>query len=229
MLFYLLGLCIVGGMGAVYAQDADDMLRYSPGDYSPAFAGKIPLPYASYLTNYPYLKTGDLVEGELMFGGISYANVRMRLDTYRDNLLAAPPGGGYEVILPPEEVGYAVIHGYHVFYHRPDSIKGSPPQGYYMLLYDGGCRVMARALCTMREVSSGGTTTGWFRYATRYYVVKDGVCHTVSGKGALLKLFPAHRRELSRFISGEGLNFRRNAEGSIVSVVKYYEQLNADR
>ncbi|MDR1357141.1 MAG: hypothetical protein LBJ58_05670 [Tannerellaceae bacterium] len=213
----------------LYAQDDGLPVRYltAAGEYSPLYTGKMPLPYAAYFTNYPYLKTAGFTAGELSFGGIAYTGVRMRLDVYRDRLLAVPEAGGYEVILPQEQVGHALLHGYHIFYHRADSLENCPPEGYYLLLHDAGCRALARVTCSMREVSKDGETTGWFRFATRYYVLKDGVYHAVGSKGSVLKVFASHRRELSRFISERRLNFRRNTEEAIVSVVKQYELLNA--
>jgi hypothetical protein len=216
--------------GLSYAQGDDPAGKYmaAAGEYSPLYTGKMPLPYPAYFTNYPYLESADFVAGELSFDGVEYTGVRMRLDVYHDRLLVMPPAGGYEVMLPPEQVGHATLHGCHVFYHRADSLKGCPAEGYYTLLHDAGCRVMARTSCSMREMSKDGATTGWFRFSTRYYILKEGIYHAVSGKGSVLKVFPSHRRELGRFISGQRLNFRRNAGESIVAVVKQYELLNAD-
>jgi hypothetical protein len=214
---------------ASYAQSEEVVAHYlaSAGKHLPVYTGKIPLPYPSHFSDSPYLATHQPAEGTLVYNGIAYPGIRLRLDLYRERLLASPPQEMYEVILSPGQVDYAVLHGYHVFYFQPGSLQGSPPAGYYLLLHDGGCRVLSHPACSMRETSKDGVTTGWFRFSTRYYILKDGVCHAVKSKGSLLKLFPSHRKELSRYINEQRLNFGRNAEASIVAVVKQYERLNS--
>ncbi|MDR2810632.1 MAG: hypothetical protein LBB84_08800 [Tannerellaceae bacterium] len=226
---YIVCLYLFLATSASFAQSDTLITRYlaMEGKHSPLYTGKIPLPYPAYMENYPYLQRPEFTEGALSYGGTCYPGIRMRLDVYHGRLLVSPPGELYEVILPPEQVDYAKLHGYHVFYFYPDSLKDSPPAGYYLLLHDGGCRVLSRPVCSMRETSRDGVVTGWFRCSTKYYILKDSVYHAVKSKGSVLKLFPSHRKELSRYIGEHRLNFRRNAEEALVAVVKRYEQWNA--
>jgi hypothetical protein len=213
-----------------YAQSEQPAARYlaAAGACSPVYTGKIPLPYPSHFTDYPYLRTPEFTEATLSYDGTVYPGVRMRLDVYHGRLLASPPGKSYEVILPPERVDFAKLHGCHVFYFRPDGLKGAPSAGYCLLLHEGDCRVISRPGCSMHEMSKDGVETGWFRFSTKYYILKDSVYYAVKSKGSLLKIFPSHRKELSRYIREQRLNFRRNTEEAIVATVKQYERLNAN-
>jgi hypothetical protein len=213
----------------VFAQDDDPVGSYlaAAGVHSSVYTGKIPLPYPAHFTNHPYLASGNFTAGELSFDGITYPGVPMRLDWYRNNLLAMPPGGVHEVILPPTQVGYAVLNGYHIIYHRGDSLKGSPPEGYYLLLYRGGCRVLARTACSMREMSKDGAVSGWFTFSGKYYLLKDGVWHSVRSKGSVLKAFFSHRKELSRFIAERKPDFKRNTGEAIAAVAEEYERIKS--
>jgi hypothetical protein len=214
---------------SVFAQSDDPVGSYLAvaGEHSPVYTGKIPIPYPAYFTNHPYLSSETFKEGELSFSGITYPGILMRLDWYRDRLLVIPPGGLHEVILSPAQVGHATLYGRHIIYHQPDSLKGSPPKGYYLLLYQGDCRILSRTACSMREMSKDGVVTGWFTFSDKYYLLKDGVWREVRRKGSVLKAFPSHKKELSRFIAEHKPDFRRNAGEAITAVVKEYERIKA--
>jgi hypothetical protein len=216
--------------GVSYAQSESLVARYlaAAGEHSPVYTGKIPLSYPAHFSNYPYLRTHEFTEGTLSYDGIVYPSIRMRLDLYHGRILVSPPGGIHEVILSPERINYAILHGYNVFNLYPDGLKGCPPPGYYLLLHDANCKVISHPACSMHEISKDGVVTGWFRFSTKYYILKDGAYHAVKSKGSVLKLFPSHRKELSRYINEQGLNFRRNTEKAIVAVVKQYELLNSN-
>jgi hypothetical protein len=210
-----------------FGQNSDPAGSYlaAAGEHSPVYTGKIPAPYPAHLVNHPYLESETFAAGVLSFGGVVYPGVRMRLDQYRDRLLALPPGGFYEVILPPAQVNHARLHGRHIFHHQPDSLKGSPPRGYYFLLHEGACRIIRRTACQMRETNKDGAVTGWFIFSDKYYILKDGVWHSVRSKGSTLNVFSSHKKELSRFVAEHKPDFRRNAGAAITAVVQEYERI----
>lgn len=190
------------------------------------YYGKEPLPYSPHIKNHPYLMAGVFNGGLLSYDGIQYPNVNILLDLYRDQLLVLSPYNYSYIILQPGEVNFADMYGYRIIYFRPDGLKGCPPEGYYQLLYDGKYTVLEKQACSLFETRKGEVTEGTFNRSTKYYILKDGVYHTVKSKGSVLNVFKSHKKELNQYSKQQRLNFRKETEKAIVSMVKQFETLN---
>jgi hypothetical protein len=162
--------------------------------------------------------------GDILYDGVKYVGVRMRLDLYRDILMASPGDSFIGAILDPSRLGYADLRGYRIIYISADE---PPPYntdfrpGYYLVLHDGPHEILRKERLEFNL--SNYEFTGRTIY---YYVEKDGAFHRVRArKGSLLSLLRDRRSELDRFIRAEGIDFRRDMERAIVLVVREYERL----
>ncbi|MCD7977447.1 MAG: hypothetical protein LUG51_09900 [Tannerellaceae bacterium] len=195
------------------------------GLYSPLYSGKEQIKYATHIKNDPYLKNPGYDEGSLLFDGVFYPKVYMRLDLYRNELLVRTPDNRFNIIVPNEKVSYLTLHSYYIFYHYPDEKPGSPPEGYYLRLYEGKHTVLERKNRGYLESIRDMKLEGEFVNRDRYYIYKDGKYYPVKSKSAVLKFFDSHKRELKQFIKQNRLNFRTDPDQAIVAVVKHYEKL----
>ena len=59
----------------------------------------------------------------------------------------------------------------------------------------------------------------------KYFVLHDGRMTEVSKMRSVLKLFPDLDKELKRFAKMNRLNFRENRKPSLVSMLKYVDEL----
>jgi hypothetical protein len=187
------------------------------------YTGKEPQPYAPHITNHPYFKSGLFTGGVLSYDGIRYPNVTLMFDSYRDQLIVLSPGTHSHLILQSNKVDYAEMFGYRVIYFSPDGLKNSPSEGYYLLLYDGKCKVLEKQSCSLFETRKNEVREGYFNKSSKYYVLKDGVYHMVKSKGSVLKIFEPHKRELNQYSRQQQLNFRKETGNAIISIVKQYE------
>lgn len=190
------------------------------------YIGKEAQSYAPHITNHPYFQSGIFIGGTLSYDGIRYPGINIMLDTYRDQLLVHTPNRMSYVILQPEKVDYAELFGYRIIYFYPDGLKNAPSEGYYQLLYDGKCKVLGRQTCSLFETRKDAIVEGQFNKSIKYYILKDGVYHTVKSKGSVLKVFKSHKKELNQYSRQQRLNFRKETEKAIVSIVRQYETLN---
>ncbi|MCC8132467.1 MAG: hypothetical protein LIP04_01925 [Tannerellaceae bacterium] len=149
----------------------------------------------------------------------------MRLDLYRNELLVRTPDMRYNIIVPNDQVTYLTLHSYYIFYHYPDEHPDSPPEGYYLRLYEGEHTVLERKNRGYQESIKDMKLEGEFVNRDRYYIYKDGVYYSVKSKNSILKLFDPKKRELKQFIKQHKLNFRTNPDEAIVAVVEHYEKL----
>ncbi len=173
--------------------------------------------------NNPYFKGILYTEGQLSYNGVIYPGVYLQLDLCRDELVVLSPDYLFNVVLSPDKVDYAHIHGYHVFPLQSDGLPGCPSSGFYLRLYSKGCVVLEKQSTTL-EIRDREPV---FMPSVKYYLRKDDVYYRLRGKRSLLKALGSHKKELKQYVRHSHLSFRENAETMIVSVVKEYERLNS--
>jgi len=175
--------------------------------------------------NHPYLKDVLYAKALLAYQDVVYPEVMMRLDMCRDELIVLTPDFR-NVVLAPEKVEYAELHGKHIIYFQTDTLSGSPSAGYYVLLYAGQCRVMEKMSATLIDEAVPGKLQRFFDFTTKYYLYKDGIYHVIKNKKGVLKALQPYKTEMKRTISAHHLNFKKDAETFLILTVSEYERLS---
>ena len=226
--------CLAFLCGCLFAQNAGhqqiidnaaiDYLRIA-GNQSALYNGKAQEGHPS-TTNHPYLIDEQYAKARLSYLGVIYPEVALRLDLSRDELVVQSPGFR-SVVLFPENVDFAELHGRHIIYFYRDNLSGSPSTGYYFLLHSGNCKVLEKQ--TAKITVNRNTLEEYYDLLTNFYLYKDGVYYTIRNKRELLKALQPYKKELKHFISNNNLRFRHNAEGLITQTVIEYEKLSGSR
>jgi len=162
---------------------------------------------------------GTFGEGTLLYDGIIYPKVSMRLDLYTDELMLLTPNITYRIVLDPEKVGYADFNGYRVKYTQPDS-KAKIKKGYYVYLYSG--KYIALKKETLGLNNNRSALTEWSR---KYYIYKDGVYHAVKNKKSVLNVFKTHKKELDQYIKDTRIDFK-DMELALPLIIYQFEKLS---
>ena len=195
----------------------------SVSEYATVFSGNREKPLGFTTRNHSYFKEQNFVTGRLSYCGITYPEVQLRWDLYKDELVVLSPSN-YGITLRSEHIDFAEFHGYHVYYLRSDSLLGCPPAGNYILLYSGGCTVIEKL--SYQLYTEHSTSEYYFALATKFYLKKDGIYHKVTSRKSLLKVLHTHRRDLKRFIRVNELRFKKDGEKMVLGVVREHEKLN---
>lgn len=161
-------------------------------------------------------------EGKLLYDGKVYPQVSMRLDLYTDDLMVLTPNITYGIILDPERVGYAEFNGYHILYIQPGKSSIPLPKGYYQQLYNSGKITILRK----ESFSFDRANLKLINWSRKYYIYKDGICHTVKNKKNVLNAFKSHKKELDQFIKNNRIDFKKNMEDALIAVTEEYNKLN---
>jgi len=180
------------------------------------------------LLNHQYFKDQNFVNGRLSYNGIVYPDVSLRWDLFRDELIILSPAN-YNIVLTSENIDFAEIYGFHIFYLYSDSVAGCPPAGNYIRLYSGNDYLLLEKLTNEMyrdENSQRNRFVYYFDLATRFYLHRNGTYHKIANRRSLLKALDTHRRELRRFINASDLRYKVDAEKMVLEVVKEHEKLS---
>jgi len=217
------------GCGPLFAQDAGrerqiDSLAVS---YLQTVRGNSTLYYGDQQlspprsSNHPYLNDVQFSKARLSYHGVIYPEALLRFDIWRNELVILSPNSR-AIVLYPEYVDFAELHGKHILYFRNDSLPGSPSTGYYILLYSGKCKILERNTA-VRE--SRSTYEQYYLFKKEFYLYKDGVYHTIRNKRMLLAVLQPYKKELKQYISSRKLRFREQSDLFLVRTISEYEKL----
>ena len=173
-------------------------------------------------SNHPYLNDIQFAKASLSYHGVLYPEVLLRFDISRSELIIMSPNY-LPIVLYPEYVDFAELHGKHIIYFRNDSLSGSPSTGYYYLLHSGKCRVLEKNNAALRVKSQYDLH---YIFSKRFFLYHAEGYYTIKNKRTLLKVLQPYKKELKLFISSNQLRFRNNADVFIPKTVAEYEKLS---
>ena len=177
-------------------------------------------------TNHPFLEEEYYAKARLSYLGVVYPEAMLRLDLRRHELVVLSPNARH-IVLFPENVDVAELHGRRVVFQSGNSSAGSLSRGYYYLLHSGNCKVLEKQTASLNRKDNG--SNGWEAYyiiSTNFYLYKDGVYYTIRSRRGLLQALQPYQKELKRFISANHLSFRKHKEEFLVQTVNEYEKLS---
>ncbi|RSK30253.1 hypothetical protein [Hymenobacter metallilatus] len=164
--------------------------------------------------------------GAVEYDGNWYQNVPLRYDLRLDQVIIKQPTSSFYVQLVPERVKQFTVHGHRFVRLEGDSSTQSVRPGFYDVLLDKQVKVFARRTKQMQTQPSQNVTKAEFYAFTQYYIQTNHSLHAVKGKGSVVSLFPARRKELQRYAHDNHLTFSKETrEQDIIRLADFYTSL----
>lgn len=214
---WMLGCLFCGVVNAQEQRLFDEYLREA-GDRAEMFVGKMETGYASTVfINHPYWLSDEFLVGKVRYKGMLYKNVLLRYDAFLNQLVVKTPEKQANVYIPMHAVEGFTIGG--LVYAKHD--------GEFMAVhYDGShMELLEQMRVKMKENMNHENLQYEFKRNVNYYLLNDGRMYEVTNLRSVLKLYPELEKELKRFSRMNNLNFKENRQSSLVSLVKYVDEL----
>jgi len=189
--------------------------------------------YVEYVLNinvgHPFFLTANYDDkGSILYDGIFYKDVPLKHDLVKNEVITKDPNNSLGLILSGEKVSYFTIFG-HTFLRlvRDSSNRPVISTGFYDLLYNGkGIQLLEKETKAIDEsISSYDGLRRFVVDGWSFYIRKDNVYHSVSSKSDVLNILKDKKSELNQFIRKNKLNFKRDKEGALKSIVAYYDTM----
>lgn len=212
-----IGCMLFGTAKAQHQALFDEYLR-EVGDRSELFIGKMEPGYSSAAyKNHPYWFEEDFLRGEVMYKGLLYRDVLLRYDVFLQQLVVKTPVKQSNVNVPMLEVESFTM-GETAF---------TAHEGEFMaVLYDGSrVRLLERMRINLKEDTEQTKVQYEFKRQMNFFVLHDGKMTEVGKMRSVLKQFPELEKELKRYAKMNRLNFRENRKSSLMSILKYVDEL----
>ena len=215
---FAFGCLICGALKAQHQQIFNEY-RQEAGDQAEMFVGKLEMGYSpTVYMNSPYLLSDDFVIGDVKYNGLLYQNVPIRYDAYLKQLVVNTPIRHLNICVSMHLVDKFILDG--TDFERRD--------GEFVALLFGSSRMdlIEQVGVSIKEVYiSQVSFKHSFVHNVKYYVLRDGQKHEVDKLKSVLKLYPDIKKELKRFAKMYHLDFREHRRSSLISVMKYADEL----
>lgn len=216
----MVGCLFCGIMRAQLHQRLFDEFLKEAGDQAEMFLGKVEQGYPSTICiNLPYWKSNDFLSGDVKFNGVLYRDVSIRFDAYQQQLVVKTPVKHTNVCVPMDWVEEFVL----------DGMEFSRRDGEFVVILFNSPRMelVEKLNVNIDEKFANNMKVQYeFKHRWRYLLLRDGQVYEVNKLKSVLKLFPELKKELKSFAKIHYLDFTEHRQSSLVSLIKYADELS---
>lgn len=227
--FYLIVLFLLLPL----ASQSQQLISVSPPDllatrylqqaqqYALVFNGREHEKYPIHIENHPWLVNPEFTRGTLVYRGIVYPNLAMKVDLYRNELVISSDDAPFSIVADPALVDSVHLHNLQLVYRQP--IEGELPGGYYVLIHQGKTRLLMNYELSLRDLVEAGRLVTRFEIRKHFWLISDSETIKIKKTNDLTNHFDTSRNQIRAFINSNQLNFRRNPEQTLTLLLKHLD------
>jgi hypothetical protein len=171
------------------------------------------------------------VPGVVYYDGITYKDVPMMYDIYKDVLVAMLYNRFSAFTLLSERVHDFTLSNHHFVRIDADSLNAASTTsgittGFYDQLYGGKIEVLAKRIKTIQNSTNvTAIMETYFLEKNEYYLKKGNNYYSVGSQSSFLKVLKDKKSILQQYIREHKIRFRNDPEGAMASIANYYDHL----
>lgn len=164
--------------------------------------------------------------GSVNYGDVTYTNVPMMYDIYKDCVVALLYNKTSRYTLLNDKLHYFNLAGNHFVYINVDSLKNPGIRnGIYNQLYKGKTVVLEKRSKTI-QIGTTGNLESYFTAAKKEIYLKKGAeYYNINSVSSILKALQDKKKQVQLFISDNRINYKADPEQALVKIAAYYDQL----
>ncbi len=181
--------------------------------------------YLSVQNGHPYFEDQNWYKSTVTTKYESFDNVNVKYDIYQDALIIPvyKRDMTYAIILNPRAVISFTLDS-RKFVNLNDLIPdctGYYP-GYFEMVYDGRLKFVIKWQKMIKDENE--MSGGKFHIEKKYYLIRDNHLYHIKHNSSLVKLFPAHRQAIRKFVREKQIYFGRSGDVLLKDLVRYIDQ-----
>lgn len=183
-----------------------------------------------YTASYPQVKGSPFWNetgfetGIISYNGVVYKSIPIAYDLVTNEVIIKTPQQ-LSIKLDAARIDYFLVANRLFVRSKPnDAYKNMLPEDFYELLHNGEVKLFAKRKKQVERSFNAEDPNRMAAY-TAYFILKDGQYSPVTNKNALLKLLDDKADAIREYWKQQDLNYKTDAERTIVETVAYYNKL----
>ncbi len=210
---------------ALAKKNYTNFIKYQSG----IFNGREYVEYDNRIKGHPYFFSEYQTKGSVMYNGQIYDSIDIRYNVHKDILLVEyfdERGYGKELTLNKEGVKSFQLFGHEFKWIDEKSGIAGLKVGFYDQLFVGkDYQIIVLREKDLKEEINTLEIKREFLTKDKFYVVRNNVAERINSKGAVLRAFKDHKKEIKKFIVRNNLNFKFAFETSLIETFNFYNNL----
>jgi len=173
----------------------------------------------------PFFYSAQPGMGSIIYDGVRYDSILMRYDEIKDAVVVNHFTD--RIQLSNEKVrGFNLYNSTFILLIKDSLSSSLVSSGFYNLLYEGKVSLLKKEIKTLKEITT--STAELLRIIEQkdyYYIKKEDMLYPIKSKKNLLEIFGDKKKEVQKFISANGLNFRKDPQNMLAKTTAYYDSL----
>lgn len=175
---------------------------------------------------HPYFLSGNWSKGTLSYDGKVYEEVPMLYDVVQDELVILHFDNRSKISLIKEKISAFSLLAHSFVNIQTKNINSSTiTEGFYDLLYQGKTSLFAKRTKNIQTFYRQSVSEIKILKKDHYYLLKKNIYYHVSSRRTFLHQLTDKRKEIQQYIKKNRLNFKKDAEKSMVKILVYYDQI----
>ena len=170
----------------------------------------------------PYFTSRQFEEGTLRINGITYPQVPLIYDTYRDQLVTFHPIFNQKILIKPEKIdGFTLSEGQLFRFFEGNESFLHRGNGIYQVLGQGKAIALVKRYKTTRSLRDISRYSSEYVEKKDYFLWKDGAFFPVKKSSQAISALQLNIKELKKELKGKGLQFNKAPEAYLQYLVVY--------
>lgn len=161
----------------------------------------------------PYYFSRQFEKGGLTINGITYPDVPLLYDVYRDQVITFHPVFNQKILIKPEKIdGFNLANGTRFKYFSGNENHLRNGNGIYEVLGQGEYLALAKRFKTTKPKREFSIYDEIYLEKADYFLWKNGQFFQVSKEARVLEVLGLEKKEVRKEVRAKNLNFRNNPE-----------------
>jgi hypothetical protein len=173
-----------------------------------------------------FLFSKDFLPGTVTVRTITFTDVKLKYDIFKDELLTPSQTGG--ILQLNRELVDSFSLSYMNSTYRFIRIKADSTDnesGYFNIIYRGKIALYRKFIKKVDKLSVNGEGDKFYEFS-RLYLVIYNTLYPVTGKGDLLNLLKDHKEMIRSYIKNSKIKIIDKEPESFIPVLRYYESIS---
>ncbi len=174
----------------------------------------------------PYYFSRKFEKGSLTINGITYPEVPLLYDVYRDQVVTFHPIFNQKILIKPEKIGgFQLANDSQFKYFAGNESHLRDGNGIYEVLAEGAYSALAKRYKTTKALRAISPYDDIYVEKTDYFLWNSGTFIPLSRASQILDVLGLEKKAVRKALKEQNLNFKRDPE----SFLQYIIAVNANQ
>lgn len=179
------------------------------------------------IEGHPFYFSRQFENGSLQINGITYPQVPLLYDSYRDQVLTFHPIYNQKILINPEKVDqFRLANGDRFRFFEGNKGYLYHLNGLYKVLNDGEVLALVKEYKTTKDKNDISKYTDVFVEKAEYFLWKEGAFFKINKANQIPEILDTDKKELKRAMKKQGIRFKAEPEKYLSIAISEAEKLN---